>query len=148
MAAGRVGVCRVAGQRVRIKEEGCGVMSLRKLVLGILVLWLGLMGIVSGFLCLFCLILVVLWQGLEVSTLILALVCLFCLCLAVILAGRAASIARRPSGKRRRWALGKRVWQSLAGGGDVVPTFERADKWQEAVRGYDKWSPGAPDKHY
>ena len=123
-------------------------MSLRKLVLGMLVLWLGLMGIVSGFLCLFCLILVVLWQGLGVSTTILALVCLFCLGLAVILAGRAATVAHRPAGKRHKWELARRWWQSLTSGANLVPTVEQADKaWQEEVRGYGKWSPQAGDEH-
>lgn len=124
-------------------------MSLRKLVLGMLVLWLGLMGIVSGFLCLLCLILVVLWQGLGVSTMILALVCLFCLGLAVILAGRAATVAHRPPGKQHNWGLAKRWWRSLTGTANVAPTIEQADKtWREEVRGYAKWSPEAGDEHF
>jgi membrane protein implicated in regulation of membrane protease activity len=63
-------------------------MTLKRLLVTLLVLWLGLIGIVCGFLCLACLLLVLFWQGLGVSTLILALACLTCLGLALLLAGR------------------------------------------------------------
>jgi hypothetical protein len=63
-------------------------MTLRKLLVTLLVLWLGLVGVVCGFLSLACLLLVLFWQGLGISTLILALACLFCLGLALLLAGR------------------------------------------------------------
>ena len=74
-----------------VQEKKGKVMTLRKLLVTLLVLWLGLVGIVCGFLCLACLLLVLLWQGLGISTLILALACLLCLTLAVALAGRVVS---------------------------------------------------------
>src|SRR5204863_2948829 len=94
-------------------------------------------------------ILVVLWQGLGLSTMILALVCLFCLGLAVILAGRAATVALRPPGKRHNCGLVRRCWRSLTGTANVAPTIEQADKsWREEVRGYAKWSPEAGDEYF
>jgi hypothetical protein len=53
-----------------------------------LVFCLSLTGIICGFLCLACLILLLFWQGIGVSSIVLALICLFCLGLAVILSGR------------------------------------------------------------
>jgi hypothetical protein len=65
-------------------------MSLRKIILNLLTLCLGIVGIVCGLLCLVCLIALQFWQGLGVGTVVLALLCLFCLGLAVMLSGRAA----------------------------------------------------------
>jgi len=98
-------------------------MSLRKLLVTILVLWLGLLGIVCGFLCLACLILVLFWQGLGVSTSILALTCLLCLGLAFVLAGRVA-ITEPGAGRTSHGSLLDRIWKSHNRSGRP-PTEER-----------------------
>jgi hypothetical protein len=98
-------------------------MSLRKLLMTILVLWLGLVGIVCGFLCLACLILVLFWQGLGVSTSVLALTCLLCLGLAFVLTGRVA-ITERGARRTSHGSLLGRI-QKSHNCSDRPPTEER-----------------------
>ena len=73
-------------------------MSLRKIVLGIIIVWLCLMGIGSGFLCLLGLLLLLTWQGLGLSTLVLAVICVVCLGLAGLLLRRGVEGGGRPHG--------------------------------------------------
>jgi len=89
-------------------------MSFRRIVLGMLVLWFSIMGVVCGVLGLLCLVLYVLWQGLGVSSVVLVVLCLFCLGLAVMLSGwSAANRERRDFTPKLRSV--KSWWRSLVG---------------------------------
>jgi hypothetical protein len=115
-------------------------MSLRKLLVTMLVLWLGLVGILCGLLCFACLILVLFWQGLGVSTLILALTCLSCLGLAFVLAGRVA-IAEPSARPTSHGSLLGRIWKSL-NRSDLPPTAERRlydSDWQRQASDFEDW---------
>lgn len=57
-------------------------MSFKKIVIGLLTLWLGLMGIAFGMLFLVCVILYLFWQGLSVSVIAFGLLCMSFLVLA------------------------------------------------------------------
>jgi hypothetical protein len=97
-------------------------MSLRKIILNLLALCLGIVGVVCGLLCLVCLIALLFWQGLGVGTVVLALLSLFCLGLAVMLSGRAA--------KRKSKRLGGDALRSLntwrrPGGSGAAPALYR-----------------------
>lgn len=63
-------------------------------MLGLLTLWLGLMGIAFGLLFLFCVCLFVLWQGLSVGVVVCGLLCAGCFALAGIVLRRGASKQR------------------------------------------------------
>jgi hypothetical protein len=112
-------------------------MSLRRIVLGLLVIWLGVMGIACGLLCLICLILYVLWQGLGISSIVLALLCLFCLGLAVMLSGRAAAATGKPGGFSAAWLRSLKDWrQSPAGNSGVQPGLREANDWEQEFSRY------------
>jgi hypothetical protein len=114
-------------------------MTLRNVLVTMLVFWLGLVGMVCGFLCLACLVLVVFWQGLGVGTLILALVCLLCLGLAFVLAGGSATT--RPTEADKERSLVGRLWSILRG-----PTSEFDDVWKPSRREQEEWVRHAKDK--
>ena len=136
-------------------------MSLKRIVLSLLVLWLGLMGIACGVLCLLCLIALLFWQGLGVGTAVLALLCLSCLGLAVMLSGRAAKRESKRLGGAGLRSL-KTWWPSqsptVSGGvrsphrdsldGLVVPPASVGDSAPDRaaehragdLRPYGKWS--------
>lgn len=70
-------------------------MSFRRILIGLLTLWLGVMGIAFGTLFLLCMSLYLLWQGLSASVIIFGLLCLSCFVLAGIVLSRSASKERR-----------------------------------------------------
>ncbi len=70
-------------------------MSFRRILIGLLTLWLGLMGIAFGTLFLLCVSLFLLWQGLSASVIVFGLLCLSCFILAGIVLWRSASKERR-----------------------------------------------------
>jgi hypothetical protein len=69
-------------------------MSFRKIMIGLLTLWLGLMGIAFGLLFLLCVSLFLLWQGLSVSVIAFGLLCVSCFILGGIVLRRSASKQR------------------------------------------------------
>jgi hypothetical protein len=66
-------------------------MSFRRILIGLLTVWLGLMGIAFGMLFLLCVSLYLIWQGLSVSVIVFGLLCLSCFVLAGIVLWRGAS---------------------------------------------------------
>jgi hypothetical protein len=134
-------------------------MSLRKIILNLLTLCLGIVGIVCGLLCLVCLIALLFWQGLGVGTVVLALLCLFCLGLAVMLSGRAAkreskvlggdglrslNTRRRPggSGAAPAWyrESDRGTYQLKSGGTGTLPSLREADNRLGDLPPQGKWS--------
>jgi hypothetical protein len=100
-------------------------MSLRKIILNLLALCLGIIGVVCGLLCLVCLIALLFWQGLGVGTVVFALLSLFCLGLAVMLSGRAA--------KRKSKRLGDvlrslNTWRCPGGSGAAPALYREYDR--------------------
>jgi hypothetical protein len=69
-------------------------MSFRRILIGLLTLWLGLMGLAFGMLFLLCVSLFLFWQGLSVSVIAFGLLCLSCFILAGIVLWRSASKER------------------------------------------------------
>lgn len=69
-------------------------MSFRRIMMGLLTLWLGLMGIVFGTLFVLCVSLFILWQGLSVGVVVCGLLCVGCFALAGIVLRRGASKER------------------------------------------------------
>ena len=69
-------------------------MSFRRIIMGLLTLWLGLMGIVFGTLFVRCVSLLILWQGLSVGVIVCGLLCAGCFALAGIVLRRGASKER------------------------------------------------------
>jgi hypothetical protein len=69
-------------------------MSFRRIMMGLLTLWLGLMGIVFGMLFVLCVSLFILWQGLSVGVVVCGLLCVSCFTLAGIVLRRGASKER------------------------------------------------------
>jgi hypothetical protein len=121
---------------VKTKKEK--VMSLRRVLVTLLVLWLGLVGIVRGFLCLACLLLVLFWQGLGVSTLILALACLFCLGVALVLAGRLAD--EGPANcQARQDSLLSRFWRTLNPFDRSSKKGQLDEEWQRENSELEEW---------
>lgn len=114
---------------------------LRKVLLAMVVLWLGLMGVLTGLLCLFCMILLIFWQGLGVGTVLLAFVSLICLGLAFVFARLgtdpgSASPATIGSG----WF--SQVWQRLFAGAERKQTLD-ADGWDFQFPDNESWDVGA-----
>jgi hypothetical protein len=70
-------------------------MSFRRILIGLLTLWLGLMGIAFGMLFLLCVSLFLFWQGLSVSVIAFGLLCLSCFVLAGMVLWRSGSKQRR-----------------------------------------------------
>lgn len=66
-------------------------MSFRRILIGLLTLWLGLMGIAFGMLFLLCVSLYLIWQGLSISVIVFGLLCLSCFVLAGMVLWRSAS---------------------------------------------------------
>ena len=122
-------------------------MSFRKIVLSMLVLWLGAMGIACGVMCLICLLVYLLWQGLGVSSVVLALLCLFCLVVAVMLSGRAAA-HREPVRVANVGVRSVKSWlSSLAGTtrtaadkASVLPGLDERSEWPEKLDPQREWS--------
>jgi hypothetical protein len=134
-------------------------MSLRKIILNLLALCLGIVGIACGLLCLVCLIALLFWKGLGVGTVVLALLCLSCLGLAVILSGQVAkreSKRLRGSGPRSLktwWRLrsggaapalypdyNRSAYYQKPGGTGALPPLREAGNWPEDLRPYGERS--------
>lgn len=141
-------------------------MSLKRIVLSLLVLWLGLMGIACGVLCLLCLIALLFWQGLGVGTAVLALLCLSCLGLAVMLSGRAAKRESKRLGGaglpslKTWWRTGStsdvprglvaetsrgRYPERQPGSATAPSPVREAENWPEDLRPYGEWPAGSAD---
>ena len=93
-------------------------MSLQRIILSMVVIWLGIMGIACGILCLVCLMLYVLWHGLAISSVALAFICLLCLSVAVMLSSRAAN-RHEPNGVRGGVQFLRTYWRSVFRGNDM-----------------------------
>jgi hypothetical protein len=114
-------------------------MTLRNVIVTMLVLWLGMVGIVCGFLCLACLILVLFWQGVGPSTVILALTSLSCLGLAFIFAGRVVT-ARPTLPHRRRRSVVRRLWRLVRHNNQPRSgTALDEGEWERQTADYESW---------
>jgi hypothetical protein len=78
-------------------------MSFRKVVLGMLIVWLCLMGVASGFLCLLALLVLLVSQGLGISTTVLAIICVVCLGSVCLLLRRVVEAEGRLTGAGGRY---------------------------------------------
>lgn len=70
-------------------------MSFRKIIFGLLTLWLGLLGLAFGGLFVLCLSLYLLWHGLSTSLIVFGGLCPACIILAQVALRRTTAQARR-----------------------------------------------------
>jgi hypothetical protein len=113
-------------------------MKLRNVLVTMMVLWLGVIGIICGFLCLTCLVVLLFWQGIGVSTIVLALTCLCCLGLAFLLTDRVMAVSPRAR-QVKQPSLRRRLWRSLSGSASTATqNFDDQENWQSAD--YKAWA--------